>query len=87
MAVKPRVDIYIDKLVLHGFAASQRHHIADAVQAELTRLFSEKGVPAPLHTAANTPVIKAENVHMSNGTKNNTIGNSIAGSVYKSFEK
>jgi hypothetical protein len=30
-----RVEFIIDELVLHGFDARDRHHIADAIEAEL----------------------------------------------------
>jgi hypothetical protein len=36
--------IEIDELVLHGFPAADRHRIADAVQAELTRIVGERGL-------------------------------------------
>ncbi|MBI2767717.1 MAG: hypothetical protein HYX53_17610 [Chloroflexi bacterium] len=36
-----RVDVHIEELVLRGFDPRQRHAIADALQAELARLFAE----------------------------------------------
>jgi hypothetical protein len=35
------IRLHIDELVLHGFDPRQRHAIADAVQAELTRLLTD----------------------------------------------
>jgi post-segregation antitoxin (ccd killing protein) len=41
-AAKTRaIKLHIERLVLHGFSAADRHHIADQVQAELLRLFTE----------------------------------------------
>jgi hypothetical protein len=37
--------IEIDELVLHGFPAADRYRIGDAVQAELARIFAERGLP------------------------------------------
>jgi hypothetical protein len=34
-------------VVLHGFDPRGRYAVADAVQHELTRLLTERGVPAP----------------------------------------
>ena len=42
---RPNINLHIDELVLHGFAAGDRYAIADAVQSELSRLLS-------LHSAA-----------------------------------
>ena len=36
----PRVELQIDELMLDGFPASDRHRIAEALQAELTQLLS-----------------------------------------------
>ena len=38
------VTLHIEELVLSGFPPGSRHAIGDAVQAELTRLLSERGV-------------------------------------------
>jgi hypothetical protein len=43
-----RVKLRIEELVLEGFAAGDRYHIGDALEAELVRLLAEQGVPPPL---------------------------------------
>ncbi len=48
---RPRViEVQIEELVLHGFAATDRHLVADAVERELHRLFSEQPLPARWQT-------------------------------------
>ena len=42
------VQLNIEELILHGFAALDRRQIGAAVGAELTRLFREQGVPPAL---------------------------------------
>jgi hypothetical protein len=37
--------IEIDELVLHGFPPGDRYRIGEAVQAELARIFAERGLP------------------------------------------
>ena len=87
MAVNQTIEVYIDKLVLHGFSPHQRTGIAAAVEAELTRLFSEGGIPHGLQSGGNIPVLNAANFSVNNNFKGKAIGNKIAGSVYKSFGK
>ena len=87
MAVNQTIEVYIDKLVLHGFSPHQRHDIAAAVQVELTRLFAEVGIPHGLQSKSNIPVMNAANFSMNKNFKGKTIGNKIANSVYKSFGK
>lgn len=55
------VNLHIEELVLHGFAPHDRHRIGDAVERELLRLLTERGVianadAATLHVVA--PVIR-----------------------------
>jgi hypothetical protein len=38
-------EVTIDELVLTGFAPGDRFHIADAVERELARLLTERGIP------------------------------------------
>jgi hypothetical protein len=87
MAVNQNIEVYIDKLVLHGFSPHQRHDIAAAVEAELTRLFAEGGIPHSLQSKGNIPIMNAANISVDKDFKDKSIGNKIAGSVYKSFGK
>jgi len=87
MAVNQNIEVYIDKLVLSGFSTYQRHDIAAAVEAELTRLFAEGGIPAALQSGGNIPSINTGSFGMQKDLKSRTLGNKIAGSVYKSFGK
>ena len=49
MAVRPQaIDVVIEELVLHGFDPADRLAIADAVEAELTKLIAAKGWTAPI---------------------------------------
>ncbi len=44
--VTPRLSLAIGELVLHGVPPGSRHHVADAVVAELERLLAERGLGA-----------------------------------------
>ena len=87
MAVNGTIEVYIDKLVLQGFSPHQRHDIAAAVEAELTRLFSEGGIPHGLQSGGNITLMNTRSFSVHKDSKGKTIGNKIAGSVYKSFDK
>ena len=81
--MKPNIEIHIDELVLHGFAPNDYAGISDAVEFELTRLFSEHGIPSSLSSNKKYSRIDAGEFTMPTGSKANSIGNSVAGSVYK----
>ena len=47
--MKPKnIELNIDELVLHGFAPGDRYSIGEAVEQELTRLLTDRGVPQSL---------------------------------------
>ena len=51
------IDLRIDELVLHGFPATSRDRIADALRAELTRLLlRESGSKTTLESASRDGV-------------------------------
>jgi hypothetical protein len=52
MTARPNVELHIDELVLHGFAAADRARIGAAVEQELTRLIARQGLPAGLGSGA-----------------------------------
>ena len=67
------IDLHIDQLILHGFAAVDREQLVIAVERELSHLLSEDGTPAALSTSgfaarldggsfALTPDMSAENI-------------------------
>lgn len=86
MALNPKqVEIYIDELVLHGFSAHDRRYIGVAVQTELTRLFTEQGIPSSFSSAGKIPVLNAGTFDLQPAAKAETVGNNIANSIYKGF--
>jgi len=85
--VDQNIELHIEELVLHGFSPHQRYDIAGAVEAELTRLFTEQGIPASLKSAVNAPSLNAGTFNMNKENAGKTIGNKVAGSVYKSLGK
>ncbi|HEY0384719.1 MAG TPA: hypothetical protein VGC64_01850 [Pyrinomonadaceae bacterium] len=65
MTAGPRIELYIEELVLHGFARGDRYAIADAVERELSRLLAAQltGHAVPPALAHNT-----EHARMDAGT-------------------
>ena len=76
------IEIYIDELVLHGFARDDSEGIKNAVEAELARLFKEQGLPASISSPKNYRRIEAGGFSMRRGANAGAVGNDIAGSVY-----
>jgi hypothetical protein len=79
------IDLHIEELVLHGFAARDRHRIAAAVQTELVRLLGAEG---PRSSLANSPALGRLNAgafEVKAGAKPQQTGRQIAQAVFRSL--
>jgi hypothetical protein len=74
--------LHIDELVLHGFAPSDRGLIAEALQSQLTRLFTEGGVPPALAGGGTAERLSAGAFHTAASARPETTGARIARAVY-----
>lgn len=72
----------IEELVLHGFAPRDRYLIRDAAERELTRLFTERGVPRQMTAKASVARLAAGTINLEAGSKAQTVGAEIAGALY-----
>jgi hypothetical protein len=76
--------IHIEELVLNGFPQLDRHRLGEAVQAELQRLFAERGViPSAFGAAGAYPELAGGPMRIGQGATATTIGGQIARSVHE----
>ena len=86
MAMNPReVELYIEELVLRGFAGGDRHEIRAAVQQELTRLLTEQGIPPSLMEGRSIARLDGGSVEVAPDATPEVIGTQIARSIYGGF--
>jgi hypothetical protein len=79
------IDLHIEELVLHGFAPADRHRIAQAVEAELTRLAAAQGLPGLQHSSgedARPLQLRGGAFQVKAGAKPQAIGAEIAKAVF-----
>jgi hypothetical protein len=79
------IELHIEELVLHGFVASDRYLIGEALQQELTRLLTEKGLPSSLAQGGEIARINAGEFEVQLGAKPEIIGVQIAHLIYGKF--
>jgi len=80
------VEVHIEELVLHGYAPQDRYRIAAAVETELVRLFTEKGVPS-LTGGTDYPMLNGHQFQLSDVQTDQSAGNQIAGAVYSAVSR
>ena len=76
------VEIRIEELVLHGFTPVDRYRLADAVERELARLFTDQGVPTSLAQGSEIAYLKGGRFEVAAGAKADGIGSQIAQALY-----
>lgn len=83
---KQNIELHIEELVLHGFSHGDSNRIAGAVEHELARLITEKGVPEDV---ANGEIAKVDggSFQLAQGLKPETAGARIAKAVYGGMKR
>jgi len=76
------IEVFIDELILHGFAASDRHRIKAAVERELGRLFSEQGAPSALAQTGEIATLDGGTVEVAPGSHVEAVGTQVARALY-----
>ena len=77
------INLQIEKLILEGVDLSprQRRQLQAAVEAELSRLCTENGLPPSLQNSGTIPKMPA-NLNITNNSNPNQMGEQIAQSIY-----
>lgn len=78
------VELHIEELVLHGFP--QDHRISDAVERELSRLFTERGVPPSLTHGGDIPSLDAGAFQIDPDHGAEAVGAQVARTLYAGLD-
>lgn len=78
------VRLHIDRLVLDGVdvSAADRPRLQAALELELTRLVTERGLGRDLANGAALPSVRAPQISIAAGSNATNIGTAIAGAVF-----
>ena len=75
--------IEIDELVLHGFPTADRYRIGEAVQAELTRIFAERGLPGTSLQGVTAARLDGGSFNIAAEMHATAVGAGVAGAVHR----
>ena len=81
------IELHIEELILEGFAPGDRYRIGEAMEHELTRLFSEQGVPSSLAQSGEVARLDGGAFHVAFGTNAEAVGKQVAKAVYGGSRK
>jgi hypothetical protein len=80
-----KINLNIEELALSGFPAGQRYYIGDAIERELKRIFSERGIPARFAFSEVPTEVSLGEFAFAPGTNAETIGAEVAQTIYRRF--
>jgi hypothetical protein len=84
---QPSIQLHIEELVLHGFSPGDRYRIGEAVQRELTRLFTEQGLPGRLVRGGEVAHPDSAAFNLAPDAKPEVVGVQVAQAVYGGLKK
>jgi hypothetical protein len=76
------IDLHIEELILRDLPYAQRYRIAAAVEQELQRLLTERGVPEKLAHGGSIPRLRVGPLSVAEDAKPGVIGARIAEEMY-----
>ena len=80
--MEPSLELHIERLVLHGVPSKDRDRVGAALQAELSRLLTERGIPAGLGRGGALNRLKIEPRSLGAGVSAEVMGVQIAQAIY-----
>ena len=94
LSVRRRVELHIDKMVLHGLSPAARKRVGPALQAELNRLIEAHGLPRALAEAGRVLRLPGGSYTLASGASgasshasraSDTAGAAVAGELHRTF--
>ena len=82
-----KIDLHIEELVLAGFSPSDRHRIGTAVERELARVISERGLPPGLAQGGEIARLDGGSFETRPGETAERVGGRVAGAVYGGMKR
>ncbi len=81
------IELHIEELVLEGFEKADSNRIAEAIERELTHLFTEMGVSPSLAIDGEINRLDGGTVQVAPGIRPEAIGARVARVVYQGLKK
>jgi len=82
-----RIDLHIEELVLEGFHPADRRRLGAAVERELARLLTERGLPPGLARGADLPRLDGGSFPAPPGARPEAVGRQVAAAVFGGLKR
>lgn len=82
----PNLDLYIENLILYDLPHLDHAQLGAVIQQELTRLFTERGIPTSLQQSHSVASLDGGTFTVSPDASVEAVGGKIAQAVYGGFD-
>ncbi len=79
---RPSLELHIEELVLHGFSRHDRDRIESAITQELTRLFTDQGIPQSFGVGDHALRLEGGSFQITAGRPAQVAGTEIAQAIF-----
>jgi hypothetical protein len=83
----PRIELHIEELVLHGFAAAHGDRIRVALESELARVLADRGLPSALTGGARYETIDAGTIAAGPGSPAEEVASHAAIALHEGMSR
>ncbi len=87
MGLNAPVELHIEELVFEGLSPAEARRAGAALQAELARLFSERGLPAGFRGCSAVETLDGGVIDLRPGLRPEAVGQLVAQRLYERFSK
>ncbi|HEY8694027.1 MAG TPA: hypothetical protein VIR57_14950 [Chloroflexota bacterium] len=81
------IELHIEELVLQGFSHSHRGAIGRAIETELSRLLTDRGLPASLSGGRDVRSLDAGSFVVEHGARPSAIGAHVGQLLYEGMTR
>jgi hypothetical protein len=80
------LELHIEELILQGFPGCDRDRMGSVITQELTRLFTEQGIPRSVQDRGESVRLPGVSFEVTTGSRVEVAGAEIAQKIYGGFQ-
>lgn len=80
------INLHIERIVLDGFGQLDPGQLSVVIRKELHRLIFDQGLHRSFNQSGSIKQIAAESIELTDSLREKSLGNKIAGSVYRGMK-
>ncbi|MFI5177525.1 MAG: hypothetical protein ACHQO8_03120 [Vicinamibacterales bacterium] len=84
---RPSIELHIGELVLEGVPEADGYQVAEAVERQLTQLFTDRMAPAPVMQSRSVEAVDGGAVTITPGSSAGGLGQQVGSAIFKGVSR